>query len=75
MLGVNPGQIDRRRMNPQQHRYSAAELELRRAACPKPTYPEELPVSARRADIAQAIEKHQVAISGRRRISPQLISL
>ena len=49
-------------MNQQQHRYSAAELELRRAACPKPTYPEELPVSARRADIARAIEKHQVVI-------------
>ncbi|HUX23908.1 MAG TPA: ATP-dependent RNA helicase HrpA [Burkholderiales bacterium] len=49
-------------MNPQQRRYSAAELELRRAACPKPTYPEELPVSARRADIARAIGEHQVVI-------------
>src|SRR5512140_3964028 len=48
-------------MNPQ-HRYSAAELELRRAACPKPEYPEELPVSARRADIARAIEEHQVVV-------------
>ena len=37
------------------HRYSAAELEQRRAALPKPEYPEELPVSARRADIARAI--------------------
>jgi len=62
MRGVKPGQIDRRRMNPQQRRYSAAELELRRAACPKPTYPEELPVSARRADIARAIGEHQVVI-------------
>jgi len=49
-------------MNPQQHRYSAAELELRRAALPKPEYPEELPVSARRADIARAIAEHQVVI-------------
>ena len=62
MRGVKPEQIDRRRMNPQQHRYSAAELELRRAACPKPIYPEELPVSARRAHIARAIAEHQVVI-------------
>ncbi len=62
MRGVKPEQSDRRRRNPQQHRYSAAELELRRAACPKPEYPEELPVSARRADIAQAIAEHQVVI-------------
>ena len=51
MRGVKPEQIDRRRMKPQQQRYSAAELEQRRAACPKPEYPDELPVSARRADI------------------------
>jgi ATP-dependent helicase HrpA len=62
MRGVKPEQTDRRRMNPQQHRYSAAELELRRAALPKPEYPEELPVSARRADIARAITEHQVVI-------------
>ena len=43
-------------------RYSAAELTLRRAACPKPEYPEELPVSARRADIARAVAEHQVVI-------------
>jgi len=43
-------------------RYSEAELAQRRAACPKPEYPEELPVSARRADIARAIAKHQVVI-------------
>lgn len=49
-------------MNPQQHRYSAAELEQRRAACPKPTYPDELPVSARRANIARAVAEHQVVI-------------
>jgi ATP-dependent helicase HrpA len=43
-------------------RYSAAELEQRRAACPRPEYPEELPVSARRADIARAVTAHQVVI-------------
>ncbi|MBE0619773.1 MAG: ATP-dependent RNA helicase HrpA [Burkholderiales bacterium] len=62
MRGVKHEQTDRKRMHPQQHRYSAAELEQRRAACPKPEYPEELPVSARRADIAQAINEHQVVI-------------
>src|SRR5450759_4159173 len=45
-----------------QHRYSAAELAQRRAACPKPEYPEELPVSARREDIGRAIAQHQVVI-------------
>ena len=59
---MKPEQTDRRRVNPQQHRYSAAELEQRRAALPKIEYPEELPVSARRADIAQAIAEHQVLI-------------
>ena len=43
-------------------RHTSAELAQRRAALPKPEYPEELPVSARRADIAQAITKHQVVI-------------
>ena len=62
MRGVKPGQTDRRRMHPQQHRYSAAELAQRRTACPKPEYPEALPVSTRRADIAQAIAEHQVVI-------------
>jgi len=62
MRGVNPAQTARRSMNPQQHRYSAAELEQRRAGVPKLEYPEELPVSARRADIAAAIAKHQVVI-------------
>ncbi len=62
MCGLKPEQIDRRRMNPQQHRYSAAELEQRRDALPKPEYPDELPVNARRADIAGAIAGHQVVI-------------
>jgi ATP-dependent helicase HrpA len=43
-------------------RRSAAELEARRAALPRPTFPEALPVSARRAEIAQAIRDHQVVI-------------
>ena len=58
MRGVEPEQPDRRRMNPQQHRYSAAELEQRRAALPKPEYPEKLPVSAQRANIARAVAEH-----------------
>jgi len=45
-----------------QHRFSAAELAQRRAALPKPEFPEELPVSARRADIARAVAAHQVVI-------------
>lgn len=42
----------------------AAELrvEARRAAVPPIRYPEQLPVTARRADIAQAIAEHQVVI-------------
>jgi ATP-dependent helicase HrpA len=42
----------------------AAELRLenRRAAVPTPSYPEELPVSARREDILEAIRDHQVVI-------------
>jgi hypothetical protein len=51
MRGVKPEQIDRRRRNPQQQRYFAAEFEQRRAACPKPEYPEELPVGALRSDM------------------------
>lgn len=39
-----------------------AELEARRAALPAITYPPQLPVSARRADIAEAIENNQVVI-------------
>jgi len=62
MRGVKQQQINNRRRNPQQRRYSAAELEQRRAALPRIEYPEELPVSARRADIARAIGEHQVVI-------------
>ncbi|WP_280314825.1 ATP-dependent RNA helicase HrpA [Nocardia abscessus] len=37
-------------------------VEARRAAVPEIRYPEQLPVTARRADIAAAIAKHQVVI-------------
>ncbi|MGM0595372.1 MAG: ATP-dependent RNA helicase HrpA, partial [Pseudomonadota bacterium] len=41
---------------------SRLRCEQRRAAMPVPEYPEELPVSARRAAIAAAIEEHQVVV-------------
>ena len=43
-------------------RFSPAEIEARRAALPRPEFPPELPVSARRSDIAAAIAAHQVVI-------------
>ncbi len=43
-------------------RFSPAQLEARRAALPPIRYPEELPVSARRQDIARAIAENQVVI-------------
>jgi ATP-dependent helicase HrpA len=39
-----------------------AEIEARRRGLPRPTFPEDLPVSGRRAEIAQAIRDHQVVI-------------
>ncbi len=41
---------------------AAARLEQRRAAVPAVSYPEELPVSARREDLLNAIRDHQVVI-------------
>jgi ATP-dependent helicase HrpA len=41
---------------------SSDRMAQRRAHLPVPTYPEELPVSERRAEIAEAIRKHQVVI-------------
>ena len=41
---------------------ASARLRARRETLPKITYPESLPVSARRDDIAEAIEKNQVVI-------------
>jgi ATP-dependent helicase HrpA len=43
-------------------RRSPAEIEARRRGLPRPEFPEELPVSARRADIARAIHDHPVVI-------------
>ncbi|MFH5821303.1 ATP-dependent RNA helicase HrpA [Georgenia sp. AZ-5] len=42
--------------------WSPEQLEARRAALPHITYPEQLPVSARRDEIAAAIRDHQVVI-------------
>ena len=42
--------------------FTPAQLEARRAALPRITYPEQLPVSARREEIAAAIRDHQVVI-------------
>jgi ATP-dependent helicase HrpA len=43
-------------------RRSPAELEARRRNLPRPTFPEELPIAAKRAEIAQAIRDHPVVI-------------
>jgi len=43
-------------------RFSADELTRRRADLPRPEFPPELPVSAKRAEIARAIRDHQVVI-------------
>src|SRR3990170_3088549 len=43
-------------------RFTPAEIEARRASLPRPEFPPELPVSARRVDIARAIAAHQVVI-------------
>ena len=45
-----------------QNRYTEADRARRRANLPYPTYPEELPVVAKRADIARAIDANQVVI-------------
>ena len=46
----------------QQVAASAAEVQARLGGLPRVTYPEELPVSARRDEIARAIGEHQVVI-------------
>ncbi len=43
-------------------RHAAADTARRLANLPRPTYPDELPVVARRAEIARAIEANQVVI-------------
>ncbi|WP_123915965.1 ATP-dependent RNA helicase HrpA [Georgenia muralis] len=42
--------------------YTPAQLAARRSALPRITYPEQLPVSARREEIAAAIRDHQVVV-------------
>ncbi len=42
--------------------YSPAEIERRRALAPRPEFPDELPISAKREEIAKAIAGHQVVI-------------
>jgi len=51
-----------RRKPAQTRRLSPAEVERRQALVPKVVYPDELPVSKRRDDIAAAIRDHQVVI-------------
>jgi ATP-dependent helicase HrpA len=42
--------------------FSPAEIERRRALAPRPEFPPELPICARREEIAKAISSHQVVI-------------
>jgi ATP-dependent helicase HrpA len=42
--------------------FSPAEIERRRALAPRPEFPPELPISAKREEIAKAISSHQVVI-------------
>ncbi|OFZ91943.1 MAG: ATP-dependent RNA helicase HrpA [Betaproteobacteria bacterium RBG_16_64_18] len=49
-------------VSPIRSRYTPAEMEVRRASLPRPEFPPELPVSARRGDIARAIAAHPVVI-------------
>src|SRR5256884_513386 len=42
--------------------FSPAEIEQRRALVPRPEFPPELPISAKREEIAKAISSHQIVI-------------
>ena len=59
--GRRPGRTEGRRRNAWKG-YSPEQLAARTAAVPAIVYPEELPVSARREEIAAAIAEHQVVI-------------
>ncbi|BDF98066.1 hypothetical protein AoKodu_03670 [Actinomyces oris K20] len=59
--GRRPGRTAGRRRNAWKG-YSPEQLAARTAAVPAIVYPEELPVSARREEIAAAIAEHQVVI-------------
>src|SRR5712691_824732 len=43
-------------------RFAPRDIAERRAAAPKPRFPAELPISAKRAEIAQAIRHHPVVV-------------
>ena len=43
-------------------RFSPEEIERRRALAPRPEFPEELPISAKREEIARAVAENQVVI-------------
>jgi ATP-dependent RNA helicase HrpA len=43
-------------------RFSADDLERRRASAPRPEFPPELPISAKRAEISAAVQAHPVVI-------------
>ncbi|MDO5494825.1 MAG: ATP-dependent RNA helicase HrpA, partial [bacterium] len=60
--GRHPRSGGHRRRNPRPHRFTDEQLAARRASLPVITYPEELPVSACRADIREAIESSQVVV-------------
>ncbi len=60
--GSDQGRGQRRPRQDRPRRLSEAEVARRTALVPALRYPEELPVSARRADIAEAIRDHQVVI-------------
>jgi ATP-dependent helicase HrpA len=47
-----------------QSRFSTAELEARRRALPRPEFPPELPITAKREEIAAAVRASQVVIVG-----------
>jgi ATP-dependent helicase HrpA len=50
------------RPDPKRSPFSPEEVERRRARAPRPTFPDELPVSVRRDEIAAALQRHQVVI-------------
>ncbi|MEP7089071.1 MAG: ATP-dependent RNA helicase HrpA [Nocardioidaceae bacterium] len=60
--GRGSGRRPERRTPDRVRRLSPAEVERRQALVPPLTYPDELPVSRRREDIAAAIRDHQVVI-------------
>ncbi|ACQ78493.1 ATP-dependent helicase HrpA [Beutenbergia cavernae DSM 12333] len=60
--GQGTGPRERRPARPAWRPYSEEQLAVRRAALPTLAFPPDLPVSARRDDIAAAIRDHQVVV-------------